>query len=339
MGRLSIALTGANSKEISTNTTAWPFKNTARKARLRELLSGLIPLGRNDITPDEIKQRADIIAQLQGKTHSDMSINAAMRFFWLADKNHDYTLTLDEWVNAFFERFKGIDDESWRKEETLLENAGIVSRTILALSSACAVYIPPKRKPDVMEVVMSKDGKVTMHILSNEPHRFSNFLPWERQGLINFNPPASMSLQATSFSSGMNSNKGCKTSFDGIYSGSVIINELLSSPKVHGRSCYWEEELQVYLVDSVTKMRTVYTEDGNSVEAIHVYAPVLLELIQDTSACTRALHLMHGQQWTWPSKGAYNECELCKLQPGKITGEVLFHITSRSAQPAFGNKA
>lgn len=317
MHRLSMAVTGVDPK--APGNSCVDIK--ARKARLRELLHGLIPLGRNDITPPEIKQRADIIAQLQGKTQSDMTINAAMRFFWLADTNHDYELTLDEWVDAFLERFKCIDEDSWRKEQLLLEHAGIVSRTILALSNACVAHNTPDANLNVMEIVITKDRKLRMQILSNVAQYFTD----ASDTLINYKPAASMSLQATSLSSGMNSDKGCKSTFNGMHNGSVVINQLLSSPQVHGRSVYWEEALQIYLTDAVTKMRIVYATDGSDVESIHVYAPLLLVLNEDTSVCSRTLQLMHGQQWTWPLKEAYNECELCKLRHGKMTGDVLFH--------------
>lgn len=93
---------------------------TSRRVRLKALLQDLLPLGRNDITPREIKERADIKAKLDGKGESDMTESDAMRFFWIADTNHDYLLTLDEWVDAFLPSIQTLDKTHWEDEQVKL---------------------------------------------------------------------------------------------------------------------------------------------------------------------------------------------------------------------------
>ena len=91
-----------------------------RRAELEALLLDLLPSGRNDITPPEIKVRADIKAKLDGKEESDMTESDAMRFFWIADRNHDYLLTLDEWVDAFLPSIQQLDKTHWDEEQVKL---------------------------------------------------------------------------------------------------------------------------------------------------------------------------------------------------------------------------
>lgn len=112
----NLRLTLATVNAPTTTTTT-----TTRRGRLKELLRDLLPPGRNDITPPELKERADIKARLNGKTESEFTENGAMRFFWLADVNHDYLLVLDEWVDAFLPSVGELDDECWENEQLELQ--------------------------------------------------------------------------------------------------------------------------------------------------------------------------------------------------------------------------
>ena len=103
--------------------------NKPRRNKLKNLLQRIVrALGRNDITPPEIKRCADIKAKLGGKSKSKLTESDAMRLFWIADKNHDYLLTLDEWVSALLPRVNEYSKERWAQEQIELRGIADVLR-------------------------------------------------------------------------------------------------------------------------------------------------------------------------------------------------------------------